>query len=92
MTEYIEREALIKLAQSKHYAVSSIDSPFDAVRRQGKLFREAVDECPAVDVVEVVRCRDCKHWNAAVDLCKWFDCCTEADGFCHHGKLKGEEP
>lgn len=51
MAEYIEREALIKLAQSKHYAVSGIDSPFDAVRRQGKLFREAVDECPAVDVV-----------------------------------------
>ena len=51
MAEYIEREALIKLCELKHYVVSSNESPFDAVRKQGRFFREAVDEAPAVDVV-----------------------------------------
>lgn len=23
----------------------------------------AIDSCPSADVVEVVRCKDCKHWS-----------------------------
>lgn len=51
MAEYIEREALIKLAESKHFTVRHNERAFDVARRQGRLFREAVDEAPAVDVV-----------------------------------------
>lgn len=90
MTEYIEREALIESVKSKHIVITSITSAAEAVQTQGRLFREAVDNAPAVDAVKVVRCKDCKHRNSAIDLCKWFDCCTDDDDFCSHGKKKGE--
>lgn len=38
---------------------------------------------PSADVVEVVRCKDCK----------WWDECDELDenGYCHHGERKDDE-
>ena len=32
-----------------------------------RLFDKILEEQPAVDAVEVIRCKDCKHWNM-VDL------------------------
>ena len=36
-------------------------------------------DIPAADVVEVVRCRDCKHWDSET----WF--CDNHSTFDHHG-------
>lgn len=36
-------------------------------------------EAPTVDAVEVVRCRDCKHWDSET----WF--CDINSAFGHHG-------
>lgn len=93
MAEYIEREALIKLAKTKHFTVVThkrrdAEAVQEAVQEQGRLFREAVDECPAVDAVEVVRCKDCKFF-------KYGDYCTESkmehslcreNDFCSYGE------
>lgn len=38
-----------------------------------------IAEIPTVDAVEVVRCRDCKHWDAET----WF--CDNHSTFDHHG-------
>lgn len=58
MDEYIEREALIKLVETKHFTVVCDKGDAEAVRKsvqtQGKLFHEAIEECPAVDVVPKV--------------------------------------
>ena len=48
--EYIERRELIRYAEVE-------------LRMQGDLFRRAVESCPTADVVEVVRCRDCKYYS-----------------------------
>lgn len=54
MADYIEREALIKDFQTNGsvfvYGVSTINAIVSRINRQ-----------PAADVVEVVRCKDCKH-------------------------------
>lgn len=49
------------------------------------------DECPAADVVEVVRCKDCKHFRFS-DM---YGECSQAhirlvkpDGFCSYGERK----
>lgn len=52
------------------------------------------DECPAADVAEVVRCKDCKHFRFS-DM---YGECSQAhvrlvkpDGFCSYGERKEEK-
>ena len=46
----------------------------------------------SVDAVEVVRCKDCKHWS--MGYCNHFayysyEPMTNEDGFCSYGERKG---
>lgn len=78
MAEYIEREAAIKALQPTH--APAINEVLASVLRR----------VPAADVVEVVRCRDCKH-RAEDDFCTgrgWPDQLVADDGFCEKGKRK----
>jgi hypothetical protein len=48
------------------------------------------------DVVEVVRCKDCKHWQVCVDgFTTWcpllMDKNTKADDFCSYGERREGE-
>lgn len=60
-----------------------------------------IDEAPTVDAVEVVRCKDCKHWRNFVrspiqdEVIKsgklWKYCCKvnemmPEDGYCHRAE------
>ena len=60
-----------------------------------------IDDAPTVDAVEVVRCKDCKHWkpsgsvagNSKDDLqpiggCKWVNFCRKANDFCSYGERR----
>ena len=64
MLEYIERESLVK--DIKHYSHARIDN--DAIDQMGFQFVEEIvsilriiEKQPTADVVEVVRCKDCKN-------------------------------
>lgn len=47
------------------------------------------ESAPAADVVEVVRCRDCKHYNAGFEcLIEGYGIERPADYFCADGKRK----
>ncbi len=60
---------------------------------------EFIQTRPTVDAVEVVRCKDCKHWIRQADFCP-FECQifnsayettgyhTNADDFCSYGERK----
>ena len=58
--------------------------------------RKIIAEAPAADVVEVVRCGQCKHCvehydtdgNAPYWTCKEWDSGTDYDGYCHYGECK----
>lgn len=49
------------------------------------------------DLVEVVRCRDCKYRAGAnvqavvSDLCMWLDIIVKPDGFCAWGERSADE-
>lgn len=58
MKEYIEREALIK----KIFPIGVIDDGRCAI--PAKAVKIAIDNAPAADMVEVVRCKDCTWWEA----------------------------
>ena len=54
---------------------------------------DMLDNAPTADVVEVVRCKDCKHWKG-----RDFDGCCIMNGlatriandFCSYGERKGD--
>lgn len=52
-----------------------------------------ISDCPTIDAVPVVRCKDCKHWErfaAGSDkgICTDGDCLMYEDGFCSEGERK----
>ena len=52
---------------------------------------EFLEDCPIVDAVEVVRCKDCKHWS--MGYCNHFayysyEPMTNEDDFCSYGERK----
>lgn len=106
MAEYIEREAL-REAFIKH---------FEAFYDDGKLvfsdhictaedcedILKMVAELPTVDVVPVVRCKDCKYADPFAGSCictksgtPWFNdefnICMEANDYCSYGERRCEE-
>ena len=79
MSEYIEREALMR--NLKHFAPEQLTP----------LIESLIQKQPAEDVVEVVRCKDCKNYDNqfSVDNCGWcdeFNCGTSDEKFCSYGK------
>lgn len=52
---------------------------------------------PTVDAVEVVRCKDCKHWNEGIGWCDQHSHYEEdewnmfsADDFCSYGEKEAD--
>lgn len=90
MSEYIERKAVIN-------KVNEIPAHFDNgdIRYGIELAIQTIKDTPTADVVEVVRCKDCRHYVA--------EYCTRdiksrtnmfymrADDFCSYGERKDEE-
>lgn len=65
------------------------------VEKQG-VWKDDIDKIPTADVVEVVRCKDCKYatYDKSIDRynCRnwglYGDENTEADDFCSYGEKK----
>ncbi|MBR0301071.1 MAG: hypothetical protein IJQ93_12255 [Bacteroidales bacterium] len=84
MDDYIRRGAAIEQFEDSTSAIPE------------KLARIRIEEVPAADVVEVVRCGQCKYCvehydtdgNAPYWTCKEWDSGTDYDGYCHYGERK----
>ena len=81
MADYISREAAIDAIWKPE--VRPNDLIFDALRRACE---EEVKHIPAADVVEVVRCKDCRFYynEDGYEMCDNTECYDHisADGFC----------
>ena len=53
--KYIEREKVLEIAKDEYY------SDFHRSMADLTSLRELLEDTPAADVVEVVRCENCKH-------------------------------
>ena len=92
MKEYIERKALI----DKIFPIGMIDDGRYAI--PAKAVKTAIDNAPAADVVEVVRCRDCKNYREyrfKNEPTGWGKCTAiamdidlAANDFCCYGERK----
>lgn len=66
----------------------------ELVDSHGNVHYEDLKNLPTADVVEVVRCKDCKYWEIrnSWDNCRHFDWLLEDDnGYCHFGERKEDE-
>lgn len=51
-----------------------------------------VNIVPSADVVEVVRCKDCKFWDSDCIWCElWGNTQEYGNGFCSYGERKDNE-
>lgn len=92
MDEYIRRrEALSEACKG-----CSIDFPCEPCEPQDCEIKARLQAIPAADVVEAVRCGQCKHCvehydtdgNAPYWTCQEWDSGTDYDGYCYYGKRK----
>ena len=90
MAEYIEREALIKSFNCNGGMFTYGDTLLKAIISRINLAATA-------DVVEVVRCKDCKNYSnfdtkkckrLEFHFCKKFSNITKEFDFCSYGKRK----
>lgn len=59
---YIEKEALLRSIESRKLIFEESTPVEEAIAEQVSVFEEAIEEALTADVVEVVRCKDCKHF------------------------------
>lgn len=86
MAEYIERNALLE-------KVRELSNTYSYCGLASVHIIKAIEDAPRVDVVEVVRCKDCEYSHFIVS-CSKFMCkkgCGElrySNDFCSYGKRK----
>ena len=63
---------------------------WQAILGERLAFKFDVADAPAIDAVEVVRCKDCKHRiiEPNDDWCECTGCDINPDGFCEEGERK----
>lgn len=106
MAEYIERENAYKLI-SEH--IETETGSYSAGRNTGLNIAKSIihskEQCPTVDVVKVVRCKDCKNAyinsfsaQSGIALCKFWtnrangeQVIMQQDDYCSYGELKERE-
>ena len=69
MSDYIKREDAVRTMTGKPIIVNQ--GNVEAVTRIYEEFVKRIDDIPAADVVEVVRCKDCKHKPIKDDRDSW---------------------
>ena len=82
MSRYIDADELMEIFQDLHWYAS----------------RNIVEDIPTADVVEVVRCKDCKHSKMADYIpakcpyfCKLMANCHSGDFFCSMGERREDD-
>ena len=61
------------------------DDAIEAIRRERNI--KALLSIPNIDIV---RCAECKYYEAKEDWCYWRDEAITADDFCSYGEREGE--
>ena len=90
---YVEKEKVLEIAKDKYY------SDFHKSMADLTSLRELLEDTPAADVVDVVRCKDCKyafHHPLGYIYChrdgrNAYEMVFKKDSFCSYGERKDGE-
>ena len=84
--DLISRSALLE-------AFDNLQPPGFEKSISGMVALRMIKGAPAVNAVEVVRCKDCKRRydsKFGYVVCVWFNKTVRADGYCAYGEAKNE--
>ena len=89
MARYIDADKFIEWLDAGHFRSAN-----EVCLSENNVIK-MIKSQPTADVVEVVRCKDCKHWGGVVYgfVCRKFSgietkICMGADHFCSYGERK----
>ena len=85
MAEYIEREAISEEIRKYYYKNPPNFSYGEGFDRGLDRAQRAILDAPAADVVEVVRCRDCKYGDYDSKIDDAMGCVRTNDGYWRQG-------
>lgn len=98
MSRYIDADAFLKSVKQKAYPQSGINESERRISLFGIM--EILTSMPTADVVEVIRCEHCLHWDDEKDgvyVGNLYHCC-DYDGeykdpcdFCSYGERREDE-
>ena len=98
--EYIEKQSIIDAVRKEfdlYYQIPIYPGDKEVQNLIARVNR-VVLENPAADVVEVVRCKDCKRWMINTGIadspnghCFEHGICTNGHDFCSYGKRKEQD-
>ena len=98
MAEYIERKAFIRYVEKQEVIIKDGTSVADVMRIQGNVFRRCVETAPAADVIEVVRCKECRFYEANSCFNRQWDLESSTEvpmvsenDFCSYGERKEQK-
>ena len=61
--------------------VDSIPWLVEGVGEIPVITKEEIDQMPTVDAVQVIRCKDCKHWDGKYHYCEIIDDSRDWDAY-----------
>ena len=63
----------------------------DAFYKGVMYIHNCIEETPTADVIEIVRCKDCKHYTVESSVCKRMNRVMKSDGFCSNGERREDD-
>ena len=87
MSDYISRQAAWDISSKLHSGYITIEQDQMLERLD-----EMIDDIPAADVVEVVRCVDCRYWQNYNDVmvCGLTNAMMSVSDYCSYGERTGK--
>ena len=89
ISDYIKREDALDAC----YEETSSKWSTKEETEEGKIIAGVIRSIPSADVVEVVRCKDCKHWReymAGLGACDKLKTDMDGSSYCNHGEHSEE--
>ena len=84
MADYIDRHELLSILCNKAFDKVNTDIPY----RELRWAINTVKQLPSADVVEVVRCNDCRWYHVGEEMCLREGFPADKDDFCSWGERK----
>ena len=81
MSRYIDTDEAVETFKSLPRCANGCSDTYDIDAIIGIL-----QDAPTADVVEVVRCKDCKHYDSDWKLCNYFRNGSAPEHFCSAGR------
>lgn len=87
MARYIDADALIEFIDMGHYR-----NPLELCYSEQYVV-DMIESRLTADVVEVVRCEDCRYWDNRFDfmVCNLTDGMKGASDYCSYGERRDDE-